>query len=176
MEDDRVLSILTSLAQGSDPETGEVLPRESVIQKPDVIRALWHAVTIFRHRVAENDHKNRKRSRGRQRWTVEEGRRLAQAFDSGVTIEELAATHRRTSNDIQRRLVKLGRIEKGGPNRGGETWTTEEDNRLTQAFDSGATIKELAVGHERTSGAIQSRLVRLGRIERPGYWNQDRDL
>lgn len=173
MEDDRTLNVLNSLAQGVDPETGEVLPRTSVIQQPDVIRALGHAVTVFRHRVAGTDREKRKQSRGRQRWTVDEGRRLAQAFDSGVTIEELAASHGRTSSDIQRRLVKLGRIENEGPNRNGETWKPEEDERLAQAFDSGAAIKELAASHERTNGAIRSRLVRLGRIERPVSWGQD---
>ena len=42
-----------------------------------------------------------------------------------------------------------------------------EDALLEQAHAAGMRIAELARAHERTSGAITARLVRLGRIESP---------
>lgn len=47
----------------------------------------------------------------------------------------------------------------------GKPWTPEEDQRLGQAFDAGATVATLASTHQRTTGAITSRLVRLGRMQ-----------
>ncbi len=44
----------------------------------------------------------------------------------------------------------------------GQAWTEEEDERLERSYKSGSTKAELALAHERTPGAIASRLVRLG--------------
>ena len=46
-------------------------------------------------------------------------------------------------------------------------WTREEDERLCQEFDAGRTTAQIALQHGRTSGAIQSRLVKLGRVQPP---------
>lgn len=51
------------------------------------------------------------------------------------------------------------------PQNAGTPWTEEEQQKLIEAFDKGSSIKELAANHERTSGAIHSRLVSLGKIE-----------
>ena len=112
MQDDAAFSILNSLASGCDPETGEVFPRDHIVQHPDVVRVLARAVTVFRQHIDGSSGKD------------------------------------------------------GRPARVGQPWSAEEDERLLKAFDHGAAIKELAVAHERSRGAIQSRLVRLGRIER----------
>lgn len=47
----------------------------------------------------------------------------------------------------------------------GQRWTSEEEQRLLQAFDNGASINSLALAHHRNAGGITSRLVKLGRIE-----------
>lgn len=52
------------------------------------------------------------------------------------------------------------------PANAGNAWPPEEDLRLLADFDAGVTPKELARKHGRTPGAIKSRLVKLGRIER----------
>lgn len=41
-----------------------------------------------------------------------------------------------------------------------------EDERLLKAFEAGIDVKELAVQHRRTTGAIKSSLVKRGRVER----------
>ena len=53
------------------------------------------------------------------------------------------------------------------PGNAGAAWTDEETNRLAAAFDSGHDIAQLARDHQRTTGAIRSRLIRLGRVQ-PG--------
>lgn len=50
------------------------------------------------------------------------------------------------------------------PVQAGKPWTDEEEQRLLEAFDNGSKVKELAEEHGRTSGAIQSRLTKKGRI------------
>lgn len=47
----------------------------------------------------------------------------------------------------------------------GKPWTDTEDQQLLKAFDAGSTVKGLAARHERSTGGITSRLVRLGRVK-----------
>lgn len=47
----------------------------------------------------------------------------------------------------------------------GKSWTEEEDQRLLAGFDAGTLVAALARTHERTTGAINSRLVKLGRLQ-----------
>jgi hypothetical protein len=47
----------------------------------------------------------------------------------------------------------------------GAPWSAEEDVRLGAEFDAGMTVAQIALQHGRSSGAITSRLVKLGRID-----------
>ena len=51
------------------------------------------------------------------------------------------------------------------PGNAGRPWSEEEDQRLTAAFDGGTPVAELARAHERSRGAITSRLMRFGRLQ-----------
>lgn len=51
------------------------------------------------------------------------------------------------------------------PGKAGQPWSEEEDQRLTAAFDGGTPVAELARSHERSRGAITSRLMRFGRLQ-----------
>jgi len=51
------------------------------------------------------------------------------------------------------------------PGNAGKSWTEDEDHRLVAAFDAGTPVAALARTHERTTGAINSRLVKLGRLQ-----------
>lgn len=51
------------------------------------------------------------------------------------------------------------------PTNAGQPWTEDEDQRLVVAFDAGTPAAELARTHERSTGAINSRLIRLGRLQ-----------
>jgi hypothetical protein len=50
------------------------------------------------------------------------------------------------------------------PERVGDTWSPEEDDRLRTAFQAGESIEALASSHERTPNAIQARLERLNLV------------
>jgi hypothetical protein len=43
-------------------------------------------------------------------------------------------------------------------------WLEREDQALLLQFDEGASLQQLAIEHERTKAAINTRLVRLGRL------------
>ena len=59
--------------------------------------------------------------------------------------------------------IKRDQQKRTLPNKAGLSWSVEEDESLLHMFDSGASIKEIVAKHERTKGAINSRLLRLGR-------------
>jgi len=50
------------------------------------------------------------------------------------------------------------------PGAAGKPWDAEEDESLVADFESGTAIAALAQTHERTEGAIRSRLMRLGKL------------
>lgn len=52
----------------------------------------------------------------------------------------------------------------GRPGKAGQPWSEDEDQRLAAAFDAGGSIAGLARDHQRSRGAITSRLLRLGRM------------
>jgi hypothetical protein len=104
--------IIEVLAGGVDPATGEVLPDDSPLSSPHVIRALFIAVKA---------------------------------------LELMAA--------------KPTRPAAAAPGKAGKAWTEDEDQRLVAAFDAGTPVAALARTHERTTGAINSRLIRLGRLQ-----------
>jgi ATP-dependent DNA helicase UvrD/PcrA len=56
----------------------------------------------------------------------------------------------------------------GAPLRHGLSWSADEDDRLRAAFQAGGAIAAIASAHERKTGAITARLVRLGLISEDG--------
>ena len=112
MNAESALTIISSLADGCDPETGQTLGRDHVLQKPDVIRALAIAVTALEHhaRGGSREHGPR-RARTGLPWSAEEDRQLLAAHDADTPIPTIADTHERTAGAIQSRLVKLGRFD-----------------------------------------------------------------
>jgi len=60
------------------------------------------------------------------------------------------------------------------PASAGAKWMPEEDAILCAEFDAGAAIPEMAQKHGRTSGAITSRLVTLGKLDAGMVTSRDR--
>ena len=60
--------------------------------------------------------------------------------------------------------IKRDQQKRTQPNKAYRSWSVEEDESLLHMFDSGASIKEIVAKHERTKGAIRSRLLLLGRL------------
>lgn len=56
----------------------------------------------------------------------------------------------------------------------GVPWTKEEDYQLLTEFDSNMPIPMIAIEHQRSAGAIKSRLIRFGKLQNP--WAENRQF
>lgn len=99
--------VLEALANGVNPSTGELLPKNDCCNQPDVIRALLLAVNV---------------------------------------------------------LDKKSQCDRPLPENAGKPWEEKDDQRLSEMYDSGSSVKEMSKKFKRTSGAINSRLARLGKL------------
>ena len=87
-------------------------------------------------------------------------------FHNGDTVRALFAATALLKGE--RRVVNAKFAAAGTP------WSAEEDTRLVNEFDKGMTVAQMALQHGRTSGAITSRLVKLGRIDPATVKSRDR--
>jgi hypothetical protein len=113
MEPTKALGIITHLADGVDPYTGEVLPATSPYQHPDTVRALYIAIKALECQREVNRRQKDLPTRAGGPWTEEEEQRLVAGYDVGASIKDLAAKHQRTQGAIKARLARLGKIELG---------------------------------------------------------------
>lgn len=104
------LAVIRSLANGVDPESGEVYPPESSYQRPQTVRALYVAASALEQVDRIERRKSQLPQKTGQPWTEDEDRKLLAAFDAGRALQELAAAHERTAAAVRARLVKYGRL------------------------------------------------------------------
>jgi hypothetical protein len=119
MERDQALKILSALANGVHPMTGEIFAADSPYQQADTVRALFEAVRTMegtRQTSAANPERKTADVPGNTfvRWTSDEEDRLATGFDAGKDSAELAKLHNRSRAAIEARLLKLGKIDVSG--------------------------------------------------------------
>lgn len=103
--------IIESLANGIDPETGEVLPAQNALNTPEVIRALFVAGKALEKAEKRADRQNSLASNAGHSWSDEEDKELLSSFDAGTPVKAIAAKHGRTQGAIAARLVRLGIIK-----------------------------------------------------------------
>lgn len=115
MDKEQTLKILNALANGVHPATGEKFAADSPYQHPDAVRALFEAMRAVEGGSAAAPAPERKpvlpQSGSGSRWSTEEEQRLASAFDTGRTVDELARAHSRSRAAIEARLVRLGKMD-----------------------------------------------------------------
>ena len=110
MEQAQALAVVRSLANGVDPESGEIFPAESPYQRPQIVRALYEAAAAL-ERIERFDRRRAQMPpKTGEPWTEEEDRKLLAAFDAGRALQELASQHERTMGAVRARLLKYGRI------------------------------------------------------------------
>lgn len=107
---------------------------------------------------------------------IDRAKELLQQMADGVdplTGEILPEQHLCNQPDIIRALhTAINALEKESKPKpplsknAGKPWVEDDDHTLCQLYDSGMSTKELAERFQRSRGAITSRLVRLGKIER----------
>ena len=110
MNQTEALSVVRSLANGVDPESGEVFAADSVYQRAHTVRALYAAAEALEKSERFERRKQQLPPKTGEPWLEDEDRRLLAAFDAGGALAELAAAHQRTQTGIRARLVKYGRL------------------------------------------------------------------
>jgi hypothetical protein len=112
MNEQRALDIVSALANGVNPLTGEVFPSDSPYQNVDIVRAL-----VLVSRLLETKTRPRARagvpSNAGKPWNDAEDEQLLREFDRGQPLQKLAEMHARTVAGIQARLERHGRIKAG---------------------------------------------------------------
>lgn len=101
----RAKELLSALADGIDPFTGEVLPQNHICNQPEIIRAfhkVLNAIPLKKRKLPRNA--------GKSQTEIEE-EKLLDEFDAGMTLFEIAKEHGRTRGAIESRLADLGRLK-----------------------------------------------------------------
>ena len=106
MDINRAKEIISALAEGIDPTTGEVLPDDSVYNKGHVVRALY---TVLSSLEAKKQKRNQPENAGKP-WSKDEEDRLKELYNSGLSKKDIAKELGRTIGSISSRLNKLGLI------------------------------------------------------------------
>lgn len=106
MDIQRAKELLTGLAEGIDPLTGEILPSDSVCNKPEIIRALYCVI-----REPSVKPKKLQPENAGKPWTADDDILLCKMFDAGKNCREMRSYFKRTEGAIASRLVRLGKIK-----------------------------------------------------------------
>jgi hypothetical protein len=113
----QVIKVWQALLDGTNPDTGAVLPADSILHSPTVIRALARLVQSLEYCEGRNQEKQRKLPPNAGRaWTPEEDAQVCEELRKGARFAEIAKGHGRTNGAIVTRLVRLGKIPPNGVN------------------------------------------------------------
>ena len=102
----RAKELLSILAEGVDPTTGEILPEDSVCNKAEIVRALY---TVLNSLDAKKPKKPLPANAGKP-WTKADDNKLKERYEAGMSTKELSAEFERSSGSINSRLARLGLI------------------------------------------------------------------
>ena len=107
--------IVNTLAQGIDPNTGEVFAEDSPYNEQTIIRALFtvHEFVNAAPKPAMTIAERRQRNIDLGRpanfglpWTEEARETVASAFQSGQSVEQIASSLKRTRGAIRAELIR----------------------------------------------------------------------
>ena len=108
MEAANALVIVRALADGVDPQTGEVLPDDGPFQHPQTVRALYAAAQALEFLEVRQQRESLQPAKAGKPWDEAEDVRLRQGFAADPGIAMLARAHERTDGAVRSRLEKLG--------------------------------------------------------------------
>lgn len=119
MHQREVVEVLSALASGSDPISGEIFEEDSPYNHPRVIRALFGSIELIESRTGrvKKTLEQINREAGRplrtnMRWSEEEDRRLFELLEEGVLTGEIASRFERSRGAIHSRLQGKGLLER----------------------------------------------------------------
>lgn len=119
MNQENVISILEGLANGIDPVTGEVLPTQSPYNQPEVIRALFHAITLIpkskkpKKTIEQKQHENIEKGLPKNYglpWIESDIQKVINAYQNDVQVNVIANEFSRKPSSIISLLRKHGVI------------------------------------------------------------------
>jgi len=110
MEKIEALKIIRALAEGVDPQTGEVFSDDSPYQNAQIVRALFAATDAPEIALKKKMKKRNLPERTGKPWADDESQLLIKQFDDGLPITEIAREHKHTSGAIKVKLEKLGKL------------------------------------------------------------------
>lgn len=99
----RAKEIVRALANGIDPTTGEIFPKDSAYNSPEVIRALFTLLEYTNKDIVKDPLRNAGKP-----WTDTEDDKLRDEFFSKLKISDIAKEHGRSYGAIESRLDHLG--------------------------------------------------------------------
>ena len=101
------IKIMRALANGQNPENGEVLKAGDPCLSAESVKALNKALSALIQQ--EQWEKNRPPNAFRT-WTRSEDTQVCDELRKGIALDEMAELHHRTVPAILARLMKLGKI------------------------------------------------------------------
>ncbi len=113
MEIQEALIIIKKLADGTHPETGAVLPGDSLYQHPQSVRALNRAVAALEFQEQRERAKRFLPKNAGKPWLNQEDAQICDELRHGISFDQIAQLHGRTTGSIVARLVRLGKISAG---------------------------------------------------------------
>ncbi|MBE5760402.1 MAG: hypothetical protein E7334_00190 [Clostridiales bacterium] len=111
MDIERAKEILSVLANGVNPITGEILPEDDSCNQIDVVRAIN---IVLRELNGYNKRPSRvsgEYENAGKPWSSKDDKELCRMFDEGYSKEELCSHFKRSQGALAARLVRLGWIE-----------------------------------------------------------------
>ena len=109
MDIERAKELISVLADGVDPLTGEVLEDDHLCNKPEIIRAMHVVLEELKKRPIKRP-ENLPENAGKP-WTKDDDEELCRIFDDGLDWEFICDHFKRTPGGIASRLVRLGKLK-----------------------------------------------------------------
>ena len=106
----RAQEVVQSLIEGVDPRTKQPVSSDSVLNQPDVLRALLTAHTALETVMARDARRAQLPDNVGRPWSKDEEQQLITAFKEKMSIADIAILHSRTMRAIEAWLERLGLI------------------------------------------------------------------
>lgn len=111
MDIERAKEILTILADGVNPVTGEILPDTDSANQAEVVRALYVAINSLNTKASKEKSKMDGPENAGKPWTEDDDILLCSMFDKKCSKSDMIDHFKRTQGAIVARLVRLGKIQ-----------------------------------------------------------------
>lgn len=107
----RAKEIITALADGINPLTGEILSANDSCNQAEVVRALYTMLEYINANITDDKHKREKPENAGKPWTDLEKKTVEEEYRSGIKISEIARKHGRSRGSIEAKLAQMGLID-----------------------------------------------------------------